>query len=42
MRSYLIDEISPPDMKKVTEFLKENCAASNLDQLFWVKIPQDL
>ena len=42
MRSYLIDEISPPDMKKISVFLIENCSFSNLDQLFWVKIPQDL
>jgi len=42
MRSYLIDEISPADMEKVTGFLKKNVVVSNLDQIFWVKIPQDL
>ena len=42
MRSYLIDEISPSDIKKITDFLKKNAVASNLDQLFWVTIPNDI
>jgi len=42
MRSYLIDEISPPNIEKITDFLKENSASSSLEQLFWIKIPQDL
>jgi len=42
MRSYLVDEIDSSDIKKITDFLKENAVSSNLDQLFWVKIPQDI
>ncbi len=42
MRYYLIDEISPADMKKIREFLQENALKSNLDGIFWVKIPPDL
>ena len=42
MRSFLIDEISPHNIKKIIGFLKENSISSNIDQLFWVKIPQDL
>lgn len=42
MRSYLIDEISYPDMKKIDEFLKENAIKSDLEKIFWVKIPEDI
>ncbi len=42
MKSYLIDEISPPDIEKISDFLKENSVSSSLAQLFWVKIPHDL
>jgi len=42
MRSYLVDEIISSDIEKVTAFLKENAIPSSLEQLFWVKIPQDL
>ena len=42
MRSYLLDEISPSDIKKINAFLKKNAVRSSLDQLFWIKIPQDL
>ena len=42
MRSYLIDEISLSDMEKIDEFLKQNAIRSNLEMIFWVKIPEDL
>ncbi|SPD72582.1 conserved hypothetical protein [uncultured Desulfobacterium sp.] len=42
MRSYLIDEVSSSDMEKVSAFLSENAIKSNLNQLYWVKIPDDL
>jgi len=42
MRAYLIDEISPPDMQKITGFLKENAMKSSLDSLFWIRIPDDI
>ena len=42
MRSYLIDEIMSSDIEKIDAFLKKNAIPSNLEQLFWVKIPQDL
>ncbi|MFH1241000.1 MAG: hypothetical protein V1689_01440 [Pseudomonadota bacterium] len=41
MRAYLIDEISPSDMKKVSGFLREVAISSSLDDLFWVKLPHD-
>ncbi len=42
MRAYLIDEISVSDMEKIEAFLKENAITSNLEGLFWMKIPDDL
>ena len=42
MRAYLIDEISPPDMQKFTGYLKENAIKSSLDNLFWIRIPDDI
>jgi len=42
MRYYLIDEISYSDMEKINKFLKQNAIRSELEKLFWVKIPADL
>ena len=42
MRAYLIDEISPSDMEKISGFFKEVTISSNLDNIFWVKLPDDL
>jgi len=41
MRSYLIDEISLSDMKKVNAYLKQNALRSDLEAIFWVQIPED-
>ena len=42
MRSLLIDEIISADMVKIDNFLKKNTMASDLSDIFWVKIPDDL
>ena len=42
MRYYLIDEISNADMEKIDEFLYQTAMRSELEKLFWVKIPRDL
>ncbi len=42
MRSYLLDEISPSDLKKINSFLEENAVRSSLNQLFWIKMPEDI
>lgn len=42
MRSYLIDEISPPDIQKINQFLSQNALTSGLEKIFWVRIPDDL
>lgn len=42
MKAYLIDEISPSNMQKINGFLKNHATRSNLDQIFWLRIPDDL
>ena len=42
MRYYLIDEISHEDMEKINKFLCQVAMRSELEKLFWVKIPKDL
>ncbi len=42
MRTYLIDELSPSKTEKIREFLEEHAIRSSLDQIFWVRIPDDL
>jgi len=42
MRALLIDEIRSQDMKQVKGFLKANATRSSLDEIFWVRIPDDL
>lgn len=42
MRAYLIDELPPSKIKEIRGFLKKNAISSSLDQIFWVRIPDDL
>jgi hypothetical protein len=42
MRSYLIDELSPDDMKKLKGFLKQDALKSQLESIFWMRVPEDL
>jgi len=42
MRAYLIDEISTQEMQRVKGFLEKHAVRSSLDQIFWVRIPEDL
>ncbi len=42
MRTYLIDELSPSKIEEIREFLGEHAIRSSLDQIFWVRIPDDL
>jgi hypothetical protein len=39
VKAYLIDEISPSDMRKTEAFLNERTTASSLGGLFWVELP---
>ena len=42
MRGYLIDELSPSNIQKIREFLREHAIRSSLDHIFWERIPDDL
>jgi hypothetical protein len=42
MRSYVIDEVQPPDMAKVRDFLRDHAIPSELGDIFWVPIPDAL
>ena len=42
MRSYLIDEISLPDLGKIEEFLRLRTIQSGLGKIFWVALPAHL
>ncbi|MFP3911905.1 MAG: hypothetical protein ACLFUT_07495 [Desulfobacteraceae bacterium] len=42
MKAYLIDEFSPPDMKKIIAFLEKVAIRSNLEQIFWIPVPRDM
>ncbi|EFK06742.1 conserved hypothetical protein [delta proteobacterium NaphS2] len=42
MRAYLLDEINRENIQKIVEFLKENTSRSTMEQIFWVKFPEDL
>ncbi|MBN2124662.1 MAG: hypothetical protein JW821_10240 [Deltaproteobacteria bacterium] len=40
MRAYLIDEIIPADMQRITAYLERNAVRSDLQNLFWVEMPE--
>ena len=42
MKSYLVDEISPSDIKKINEFLDRNAIQSPLEKLYWIQLPANL
>ncbi len=42
MRTYLIDELSPTKTGEIRKFLEEHAIRSSLNQIFWVRIPDDL
>ena len=42
MKYFLIDEIGWEDMNKIEDYLKENSVQSEMEKLFWIKIPQKL
>ncbi|MDZ7700041.1 MAG: hypothetical protein U5R49_24975 [Deltaproteobacteria bacterium] len=42
MKSYLIDELSQGDLAKIRTLLKRVAIPSNLEDVFWIKVPRDL
>ncbi len=42
MKQYLLDEIARADRPRVREYLSEHAAASSLEGVWWVDLPEDL
>jgi hypothetical protein len=42
VRQYLLDEISRQDIPRVRAYLHEHAAASSLEDIWWVDLPEDL
>lgn len=42
MRQFLIDELRPQEVERIRGYLHRHCEGSELDQLFWLRIPDDL
>ncbi len=42
MKAYVLDEINAEDISKIILFLKENASQSTMEQIFWIKFPEDL
>ena len=42
MKSYLIDEISEPEIEKIREYLNRYAISSNIEGVFWVTLPEDI
>jgi len=41
MKHYLVDEISVPDIEKLSERLRDIGTASGLEDLFWIRMPEE-
>jgi hypothetical protein len=42
MRQYQLDEIAKPDIPRIREYLNAHAAASRLNDIWWVDLPEDL
>lgn len=42
MRQFFIDELSPPDVGRLHDFLKTNATPSSIEGLYWVALSQDI
>lgn len=42
MISYLVEEISSRDLKRIAGFLEEYAFPSKVEGIYWVKVPQDI
>ena len=42
MRQYVLDEISKSDLSRLRDYLHEHAAASSLEGVWWVDLPEDL
>src|SRR5512136_2526873 len=41
MKYYLIDELSAPDLERISVFLRDNGTISGLDKIYWISIPEE-
>ncbi len=42
MRQYVIDEMRPNEIDKVRDYLEKVCEPSDLGNLFWIRVPDDI
>ncbi|NPA95647.1 MAG: hypothetical protein GXO58_09510 [Thermodesulfobacteria bacterium] len=42
MRQYVVDELRSEEIEKITSYLEKSCERSALDNLFWLKLPDDI
>lgn len=42
MRQYLIDELDNEAVERVRTYLDSHCEKSDLDNLYWLRIPDDM
>jgi len=42
MRSFIANEISPSDIHKIEEFLRQHAIRSALEKLYWTRLPEEL
>ena len=42
MRQYSIDELGPAKVREVREYLDSHCEKSGLENIYWLRIPDDM
>ncbi len=42
MRQLVVDELRREEVERIRSYLRQHCEASELDDLFWLRIPDDL
>ena len=42
MKSYLVDELQPADLRRIHEFLRGKAVCSGMETLFWVEVPNSV
>ncbi len=42
MQQYVVDELRGAEIERIMAYLEKNCERSALDNLFWLKLPDDL
>ncbi len=42
MQQYVVDELRSGEIERITNYLEKSCERSTIDNLFWLKLPDDL